>query len=77
MQPQDLVAIRRRLGFTQTQLADKLGYAGKSRISQMETGYTRVPPRLAMLLRRMDTDDQVVHIIPAAGQRMDTDDQLA
>lgn len=57
MQPKDLVAIRRRLGFTQTQLAQELGYAGKSRISQMETGHTRVPPRLAMLLRRMDKDD--------------------
>jgi len=59
MNAKDLVAIRQRLGLSQTQLADKLGYAGKSRISQMETGYTRVPPRLAMLLRRMDKDDKL------------------
>lgn len=49
-------AIRKRLGFTQAELAETLGYASPVRISEFERAVNPIPvPRLvAQVMRAMD-----------------------
>lgn len=51
----ELAAIRKRLGLTQTQLADALGYTSKYRaqfISRFERGVKPIPIMVALLVNK-------------------------
>ena len=51
MTPEQLKEMRTKMGLSQHRLAEMLGYSDRSRISQFETGLTRIPPRVAMLIK--------------------------
>lgn len=50
MLPEDFKAIRRELQLEQTQLANVLGYAAQSRISELETGRAHIPGRVKLIM---------------------------
>lgn len=56
MSPKEFKEIRKRLGMTQAQLADILGYGARVRLSEFERATNPVPiPRLvALIMRAMD-----------------------
>jgi len=49
MQPNEFQKVRNKLGYTQAQFAEKLGYATRSMICQFEKGTKKISPRVAML----------------------------
>ena len=54
MTPDHLRAIRQKLGLTQQQLAQLIGYRQAHLISNFETGTRPVPHLLAMLMRAFE-----------------------
>ncbi len=49
MQPNEFQKVRNKLGYTQAQFAERLGYATRSMICQLEKGTKKISPRVAML----------------------------
>lgn len=47
----EFIKWRKRMGFTQTEAAKRLGYKYRSTISQFENGYSKITPRVAALCR--------------------------
>jgi DNA-binding transcriptional regulator YiaG len=53
MTPAEIKAARLRLGMTQAELAEALGYAHKQSISDLERGVNKPPTAVQMLLKMM------------------------
>lgn len=49
MTGEQIKELRIELGKTQDEMADLLGYSGRSMICHLESGYTQVTPRVAKL----------------------------
>ncbi len=53
MTPAEIKAARLRLGMTQAELAEALGYAHKQSISDLERGVNKPPTAVQMLLKML------------------------